>query len=403
MRDLCNFFVNPHCSVTPASAHNLLARQQSATMKAALTLRSDKEAFSMRCRISRSLADESPRLGAPALGSAAAKASVMTITDECAAGVPTARRPGGLAAIRALPWIRCLEGWVPPGVAGNVDPTSARVWALRNHPAILSTCGPRAADAFWESKYRFLALRSAILLHSSWSRERAKAVRIADLAKAAGLSTRTAHIAIDRAARTGDLIKRPDDDDARLRILEPTESLIARTNAYLALWLDAMSRFTDRANPLATQCPVATVAARRVFMEMTLWVGDQTVPRRATRFPKTRLHLLWDVLLHAHRRQSAFVDEEAMRLGMTTAAVRKEVERARQDGWLEPVPIIVPSAMATQRFRNLFAVLERRWNFALDLVERGEGKEEAPPSEAAAQTPAAMPPALQRWSPSCLD
>jgi hypothetical protein len=275
-----------------------------------------------------------------------------------------------LAAIRSLAWIRCLDGWMPAGLIGNVDPTSERMRKLRSHPAMLALCGLNPADRFWGAKYQFLALRSAILLNSSWIDGRPRPVPIVDLAKAAGLSLRTAHMMIDRGARTGDLVRRPDDEDARLRIIEPTESLLLRAHAQTVQWFDLMSWFTGRPNPLACWGAAATVMARRVFLELMLCTGNRPANcRRGANVLKLFL-LMWDVLLEAQRKLPAFVAEEARRIGTTCVTIRHAVVRARQEGWLEQTPDLVPSAMAWQRYSNLFTVLERRWNLALDLVER---------------------------------
>lgn len=284
---------------------------------------------------------------------------------------------------------------MPPGLIGAVDPTSERVRALRSHPACLSASGSGTADAFWEHKYRFLALRSTILLHSPWAGTPLAAMRVADLAKATGLSARSTNAVIDCAARTGDLVKRSDADDARLRILEPTERLTAGVDTCMAQWLDAMSRFTRQPNPLASPHPSVMARARRVFLELTLWVGDPRLARRSVRFPRVRFYVLWDLLLHAPRAMHPFAAEEAAKLGMTAAAVQKEIARARQDGWLEPEPHAVPTAMAEQRFRNLFTVLERRWTLALELIAGSEelGALSAPACGGADARPVAARPA----------
>jgi hypothetical protein len=268
---------------------------------------------------------------------------------------------------------------MPSGLTGNVDPASERLRRLRDHPAILALCGLNPEDRFWEAKYQFLALRSAILMHSSWIGSRPRPVRISELAKVAGLSPRTAHMMISRATWTGDLVRRPDDDDARLRVIEPTESLLLRAHVQAMQWFELMSWFTGRPNPLACPAPAAAAMARRVFLELMLCAEDRSPGNgRGARALKLLLLLLWDVLLEVPRDPPAFVAEEARRLNMTPVTIRHAILRARQEGWLEPTPELVLTAMAWQRYSNLFTVLERRWNLALDLVEwsgesRGRG------------------------------
>jgi hypothetical protein len=266
------------------------------------------------------------------------------------------------------------DGRAPRGVAGHVDPTSDRVRALRAHPAILSMFGAHPVDPFWDSKCQTIALRSAVLLNSSWVRVAPRPVPINALARAAGLSTRTAHTMIGRAVSTGDLVRRPDDGDARLRILEPTARLIARVEAQIALWFDLMSRFTGRANPLAAGDSAAAVRARRAFLMLTLWTEGRasTWPKRA---PRALVFTVWDVLLETPQDASAFVAREAMRLGVVPLTIRNAIARARQEGWLEPGPGLAASALGRQRCGTVLTLLERYWNAALNMVECGGGQD----------------------------
>lgn len=277
----------------------------------------------------------------------------------------------GLAAIRSLAWFKCYDGWMPRGVAPRADADWARIRTLRHHPAILRRFGPRREDPFWEADDKRIALRSAILLNSSWLRPVARPARIPDLAHTAGLSTRAAYLMIDSAIGRGDLVREPDGGDARLRVIEPTDQLVRRAATLTVMWFAMMSEYTGRADPLALQDPAVTARAQRIGLEVFLNHGADPADLRKSFLPRALYFTVLDLLVDGPQDASKIVAEEARRLGVTPVTIRNAISCARRMQWLEPGPALVPTALACKCYSGAFTVLELRWNAALDVAERG--------------------------------
>jgi hypothetical protein len=250
---------------------------------------------------------------------------------------------------------------------------------MRYHPAIVSRFGPHPADPFWEAKDQCLAFRSAILLNSASFNRAARPVPIAQLAKAAGLSTRAAHMMIDCGLHTGDLLRVSYAEDGRLRHIEPTNRLLQRSIVLSMQWFDMMSRFTDRPNPMSDADPPALARALRVVLELFLDDGEEDFGRRTNFYPKALHFTLIDLILDGPSHVSEFVVKEAKLLGVTSETVRNAIARARELGWLKEGGILVPTERALQAYSNVFSTLNFRWNNALDLVERDDLDLRAPP------------------------
>jgi DNA-binding Lrp family transcriptional regulator len=271
-------------------------------------------------------------------------------------------------AIR-LPWVGCLRGNVPPGIAAPMPMDDPRLRLLRDHPRWRYMLQPSRMSRFWLREFNFLLLVTAVTLRSSQMNAVALPVTLAELAAESGLSVPTTHAVLEAAASTGDIIKRRADADQRLLALDLSPGLAMELEERHRQYFAMVAQFLGRPDPAPTLRPECWREMCRLLLRMSLSADPKA--RRATNFEtrRTFLYMMHDLFVDGPSPAHAFAAASAARLHVTPSTVRNTLARARADGWLEAGALLVPTAMARSRFGYAFAVLEARWQALFDVAE----------------------------------
>lgn len=273
-----------------------------------------------------------------------------------------------LERIRSTPWMSCFLGVEPPGIT-PLDMDDPRVAWLRQQPRWRYMLQTDRFSRFWLRELYFTQFTFAVEYHSIALNAAPVPVTLREIARLSGISVAKAQEMLEAAERTGDIIKLRSPADGRLMVLDLSPefeaALMRRHRQFFAL----MAGFTGRADPLARLSPPAWAELRRRILHANLHVSGRVSAMGSGETRRTFLYLIQDLFVDGPVLARDFTAVEAERLGVTAVTIRNTLAFARQQGWIEPGPLLVPTAKARRRYGLALATLEVRYNAWLEIAE----------------------------------